>query len=382
MKVTLIGPVYPYRGGIAHYTGMLAHALVEASHTTQVISFRRQYPSLLYPGKTDKDPSQKPLKTEAKFLLDPFYPWTWKRAVRAIYSFSPDITIIQWWTTFWAPPFAYLAKRLKHNKLPTIFIIHNVMPHEQRSWDHFLARMALSSGDAFVIQTRREQERLQALLPNANIYSCPLPTYHFLRTEKNTRAQARCRLELPEEAFILLFFGFVRSYKGVHILLEALGNLRSKGKMPILVIAGEFWQDKHFYLSQIERLALQEQVRIEDRYIPDEEIGNWFAAADCLIAPYVGGTQSAAVSIALAYGLPMIVTQNVAEGISEEDHSLIAAVVPPGDVNALAEAISAAIDHPPQRLAPQRTEYNSWGRLVKTLEKITSDLATKDTTSL
>jgi glycosyltransferase involved in cell wall biosynthesis len=379
MKVTLIGPVYPYRGGIAHYTGMLARALDGAGHTMQVISFHRQYPTLLYPGKTDKDPSKKPLETKAEFLLDPLYPWTWRRTIQAVCSFSPEITIVQWWTTFWAPAFAYLAKRLKHNKLSSVYIIHNVMPHEQRPWDRFIARLALSNGDAFVVQTRRERERLQALLPNAQIYFCPLPTYHLLRAEESKRAQARRLLELPEEAFILLFFGFIRPYKGVQILLEALGKLRARGKMPTLVIAGEFWQDKQIYWAQIKRLGLQEQVRIEDRYIPDEEIGNWFTAADCLVAPYIGGTQSAAVSIALAYGLPMIVTQNVAEGISEENLSLLAAVVPPGDVNALAEAIDAAVDHPPQRQDPQHPETNGWERLVKTLEQIASDLAAKDT---
>lgn len=382
MKVTLIGPVYPYRGGIAHYTSMLAHALNDASHITQVISFRRQYPALLYPGKTDKDPSQNPLKIEAEFLLDPLYPWTWQRTIQPVCSFSPNITIIQWWTTFWAPAFAYLAKHLKRNKLPTVFVIHNVMPHEQRPWDHFLARMALSSGNAFIVQTPREQERLQALLPNAQIYSCPLPTYHLLRAEESTRAQARCLLKLPDEAFVLLFFGFVRPYKGVHILLEALGKLRGRGKMPVLVIAGEFWQDKQIYLTQVERLGLQEQVRIEDRYIPDEEISNWFTAADCLIAPYVGGTQSAAVSIALAYGLPMIVTQNVAEGISEENLSLLVAVAPPGDVDALAEAIDVAMVRPMQRYDPQPTETSGWERLVKTLERIASDLAAKGIASL
>jgi hypothetical protein len=153
-------------------------------------------------------------------------------------------------------------------------------------------------------------------------------------------------------------------------LLEALGRLRLEGKCPQLAIVGEFWEDKAGYLAQIERQGIAEQVRIEDRYVPDEEIEPWFAAADCLAAPYVAGTQSAAAGIALAYGLPMIVTRQVAEGIAADKRGGLLAVVPPGDAGALAAAIAAAVEAPPARGAPQTPAAGSdWQRLVQTIEQ-------------
>lgn len=349
-KIILVGPVWPYRGGIAHYTTFLARALSAAGGLGGVVSFRRQYPSWLYPGQTDKDPSREPIKTPAEFLLDPLYPWTWARAVRRIAAAKPQLVVIQWWTTFWGMAFAALALALRLRGIPTVYVLHNVLPHEARPWDRLLARLALAQGWGFVAQTGRERERLLDLLPGARVFECSIPPYHALAESRIERTQARSRLGLADGEFTLLSFGFVRPYKGVHTLIEALGILHAQGKKPRLLQVGEFWQDKAEYLEQIERLGLAEQIRIEDRYIPDEEIGIWFSAADCLTAAYSAGTQSAAAGTAIAYGLPMIVSLTVAEGIAPEHRSLLAAITPPGDIQALAGAIGAVMDSPPPRL--------------------------------
>lgn len=350
---------------------MLARACVEAGHPTQVVSFKRQYPAWLYPGETDKDPSRKPIVTEAEYLLDPVYPWTWIQAARRILAYEPDVVAIQWWTTFWGPGFAAVSRLLRSRGKRLIYIIHNVLPHEQRAVDRRLARMALASSDAFITQTDRERQRLLALLPEATIYSCPLPAYHLLHQDGLTRAEARQKLGLDGEQYLLLFFGFVRPYKGVQVLLEALHALRRRGLCPTLAIVGEFWQDKTEYLAQIKHLGLEAQVRIEGRYVPDEEIEPWFRAADCLVAPYIAGTQSAATGIALAYGLPMIVSRQVAEGIADENHAALLGVVPPGDAEALAEAISQAMIRPERKQSPVRTPAgDDWQQLVSMLAQI------------
>jgi glycosyltransferase involved in cell wall biosynthesis len=336
----------------------------------QVVSFKRQYPAWLYPGETDRDPSADPLRTPAEFLLDPLYPWTWLAAVRSMRAFQPDLVVVQWWTTFWGPPFASLAWLLKRRKTPVAYLIHNVLPHEQRPWDRPLAWLALSQGDAFIVQTPREQERLQALLPDARTLACPLPAFDIAARPDLTPTQARLQLGLNPQDYWMLFFGFVRPYKGLHVLLQAMSRLKAAGRRPCLAIVGEFWHDRADYQAEIEQLQLESQVRIEDRYIPDEEIGPWFAAADCLVAPYTAGTQSGAVGVALVYGLPMIASQQVVEGIAPQHRSIVARAVPPGDAAALAEAIAAVMDAPHPGPPQPIPAADGWQALVRTLETI------------
>jgi glycosyltransferase involved in cell wall biosynthesis len=129
VRLSIVGPVYPYRGGIAHYTMHLARKLIACGHEIQVISFYRQYPAWLYPGESDKDPSDNPMIVPAEYLLAPLLPWTWVKAARRIREFEPDIVVIQWWTTFWAPAFWLLAKWLRNRGLQVIYMIHNVLPN-------------------------------------------------------------------------------------------------------------------------------------------------------------------------------------------------------------------------------------------------------------
>lgn len=367
MKVSLVGPVYPYRGGIAHYTMLLDHALQAHGHLTQVASFRRQYPAWLYPGETDRDPSQQPMQTKAEYLLDPLYPWTWQRAASSIARFAADLIVFQWWTTFWAPPYAYLVWSLKRRQTPVVFVIHNTLPHEQRAWDPWLARQALGRGDAFIAQTEVERSRLITLLPTAPVRICSLPVYRMPGEQKISRAQARRQLNLPADGPVLLFFGIVRPYKGLHHLVEALGLLRQHGKTPTLVIAGEFWEPRHAYTQQIDQLGLVEQIIIADRYIPNEQVEVLFAAADALVAPYVGGTQSAAASLGLGCGLPLIITERVAAGISAGNRRDLL-IVPSGDSQALAQAIAEFLDAPPRGLRTPAAD--DWWQVVQTLEEL------------
>src|SRR5512139_2089006 len=152
-RITLIGPVYPYRGGIALHTTLAARALRERGYRLQVISFRRQYPQWLYPGATDKDQSQERIQTKAEYLLDPLSPATWTRTVKVIAASEPDLVVLQWWTTFWSLPYTVLTRLLKRKGCRVAYIIHNVLPHETRPWDRWLARLALSAAQAHIVHT-------------------------------------------------------------------------------------------------------------------------------------------------------------------------------------------------------------------------------------
>lgn len=364
MKITLVGPVHPYRGGIAHYTAHLARALHTAGHQVQVISFARQYPAWLYPGTSDKDPSQQAMQVEARYLLDPLYPWTWWRTGQAIRQDAPDMVVISWWTTFWGPAFAALAWSLGQQKQPVVFLVHNVLPHEARPWDRLLARAALGQGQGFIVQTEREAERLRTLIPAARSELCPHPRYERFSEQFLSKAEARRRLGLPLEGPLVLFFGIVRPYKGLKYLIEALGRVDGVH----LAAAGDFWDDIGPYQEQVESLGLRGRVHLANRYIPNEEAHLFFSAADAFAAPYVGGTQSGAVNVALAYGLPLVVTQPVAAGLPAEIQPRLH-IVPPMDVVALAGAIEA-VDWGQASVTAAPGPAHTWERLVQTIEKL------------
>jgi glycosyltransferase involved in cell wall biosynthesis len=366
MRIVIIGPVYPYRGGIAHYTTQLADALDKSGIQHTVISFIRQYPSWLYPGESDKEPGESTLKTDALFTLDPLHPWTWIKTARQISKENPDLIVIQWWTTFWAPAFAFLGWLQKIAKRKITFIIHNVLPHEQQFWDKPLSKLALSSGYSYIIQTPREKERLIQLLPKAQIFECPLPVYKLSNAEKLSQSEAKEKLGVPIDEKLFIFFGLVRPYKGLGYLLEALEILHKQGVRPKLLIAGEFWEDKQTYLQMINQFQLNDQITIEDQYIPNERVELIFSAADCLVAPYVRGTQSGAASIALGFGLPMIVTTNVNEGIAEENKQSIQEV-PPQDPEALANAIKDFLSLEKSMNNDRVPANDDWERLVQVL---------------
>jgi glycosyltransferase involved in cell wall biosynthesis len=374
LRISLVGPVHPYRGGIVHYTTLLARALAER-HALQILTFRRQYPAWLYPGKTDKDVSRQPLTlpVSPRHRLDPFRPWTWWATVHEMARFAPDVAILQWWTTVHAPACGALARLLRRRRIRPVFLIHNALPHERRPWDGPLARLALSGGAAFLVHSQGEAGRVRDLVPAARTLWCALPRYDMFAADPPSRLEARQRMEWPIDASVALFFGIVRPYKGLSHLIDAMGLLRRRAERVHLVVAGEFWEDRHQYERQIARLGLTDHVRLIDRYIPNEQVPDLFAAADVLVAPYVAGTQSGAVSVARGFGLPVIVTR--AEWLPPDGDDGIH--VPPGDAGALAEAIAAAASRRTRRppAATASAAVQEWRAVVDAIERCARDEA-------
>lgn len=369
MKIAIIGPIYPYRGGISHYTARLAQALTK-SHDVRVFSFKRQYPAWLYPGRSDKDPSNKTINVEVAYTIDSLNPVSWLHTVNKIREYTPDVLIIEWWVTFLAPAFITIACLCRHAKIPVVFLIHNVLPHEN-SWLHRpLAGKTLKLGNSFIVHTSLERERLLALVPHAIVEVCPFPVYDMIKPVSLTQIEARQRLKIPETGHVMLFFGIVRPYKGLNYLLEALAMVRAKIPDLYLVVAGEFWENKESYRQKIEELGLSMQVRLEDRYIPDDEVGIFFRATDLAVAPYVGGTQSAVSALAMGFGTPLVATKWSAAGINEVGAGKIY-LVPAGDADALADAIQAFFENTESVKLPQSSSSSSgWETIVSTIEKL------------
>lgn len=368
MRISIIGPVYPYRGGIAHHTTALVEAARRLGHSLQIISFRRQYPAWLYPGKSDRDPSQKKGIAHAEFTIDSLNPITWIKTAQNIQTFQPDVVVFQWWNSFWSPCYTTIARLLRGRGLKVIFLVHNVMPHEERFFDRPLVKMAFRQADGFIVQSESEQQRLVALLPAARILNCPHPIYDLPESKPISKADARQALGIPLEVPLLLFFGIVRPYKGLSYLIDALGMLQDVKPQPHLLVAGEFWEQAGEYRSKIAALHLVPSVHLIDRYIPDEEVPALFAAADIFVAPYINGTQSGAIKLAMGAGLPLILTQPL---VSEAAlaNSRASLVVPPADASVLAKAIRswALGEWQPGSTEPSRS---SWDDLVNAIIEI------------
>jgi glycosyltransferase involved in cell wall biosynthesis len=339
MKAALVGPIYPYRGGIAHYTAKLYRELIARGHEVALYSFKRQYPRWLFPGQTDRDPSALKLDAACEYTLDSLNPFTWWATARAIRARRPDALILQWWVPFFAPMWAVLARVARRAGIKVTFICHNVLPHEQRPWDVWLTRKTLGLGDGFVVHSQEEKARLLALLPGRQAEAMPLPVFDMLADQTLARDEARQRLGLPQGAPVLLFFGFVREYKGLRYLLEAMPAIRAELAEVRLLIVGEFWQDKQSYQEQIKRLGIEQSVTIVDQYVSNEEMPVYFAAADVAVLPYTHVTQSAVAQLAFGFGVPVITTRvgGLPEAIVEGETGLL---VEPQDARGLAKAIT------------------------------------------
>ena len=353
---------------------MLYRALREREHEVLLVSFKRQYPQWLFPGRSDKDPSKKPLKVEgARYWIDPLNPFTWLTTFWRIRRYRPDEVILQWWTTFWAPAWFVLGllNRLFLRK-PLIYICHNVLPHEVQWWDPLLTRAVLRWGTRFIVQSTEEERRLLSLLPTVQATVVSMPVFDMFASERISKEEARRRLGLPLDVPVLLFFGIVREYKGLKDLLAALPEVQARLGKVILVVAGEFWESKHPYLEMIERLGIGDSVVIEDRYILNEEVPLYFSAADVLVAPYRRVTGSAVVQMAQGFGVPVVTTRITREGkVANNEMGLL---VPPGDVRSLATAIARFFVQDPGSTMVSKVDESqdvfSWARLTDLIEAV------------
>jgi D-inositol-3-phosphate glycosyltransferase len=256
-----------------------------------------------------------------------------------------------------------------------LYLIHNVLPHEEKLYDRWLAKGALGTGDHFIVQSTRENERLTDLLPSARATCVPHPAFDFFEGRNLSREEAKIKLDVDPDLPMILFFGFVRPYKGLLTLLEAVRLLREWGKLVSLVIAGEFWEVETKYFRYISKHKLDEYVSIDNRYIPNEEVGTFFTAADLFAAPHTRGTQSGALTIASSYNLPIVATSAIV-GVEKENANVKIKIVPPSDPHALAHAILGIINEA-QSGSDEKVDRSSnisgWNEMVKTIESLVVD---------
>ena len=304
-KIVMIGPVYPYKGGISHYTGLLYKELMEYYDVT-LISYKLQYPKFLF-KKEQKDYENDSLKIEeAQYLINTANPFNWIKAAMNINKIEADMVIIQWWHPYFAPCYWTMCKVLRKTKI--LFICHNVFPHEHFPMDRFLTKRTLVNGDCFIVHSTKDEEDLRLIHTSPVYIKTVLPTFNFFKKGVMTVEEAREKLNLMKEEKVLLFFGFVREYKGLKYLLRALPATREQLPNMKLLVVGDFGGDKEVYIELIKELEIDSSVRIFDGYIPDHEVGIYFSACDLVVLPYESATQSGIVPIAYDFEKPVVVT--------------------------------------------------------------------------
>lgn len=334
MRICLIGPAYPLRGGIAHYNAQLGIEL-SARHEITLVSFSRQYPALLFPGRTQFESVPRRLALKVEPLIDSINPITWIRTANRIAGLSPDLLIVHWWNPFFAPCIGTTVRFAKRRSRATVvFICHNVLPHEPFLGTGALTRLALAAGDAFLLHSEADCQQLTALRPGARTVVLPQPPGRGFGDPLG-KEQARARLGV--KGSVLLFFGLIRKYKGLHGLIEALPRVLQALDCTLLVV-GEFYEEKARCLDLIRSLGLASNVRIVDRFIPDEEVSLYFSAADVVVLPYESATQSAIIPIAYAFERPVVATRvgGLPEAVRDDETGYL---VDPRDPEALARAI-------------------------------------------
>ncbi|MFT5596739.1 MAG: D-inositol-3-phosphate glycosyltransferase [Flammeovirgaceae bacterium] len=312
--IVLVGPAYPLRGGIAHFNESFANTLAADGYDLKIVSFYLQYPSFLFPGKTQTAEVDPPRDLEIYPLISSINPLSWKKAAKVISSWKPTVVVIRFWIPFMGPALGTIARILRKRGVMVIGLVDNALPHEARPADKILSRYFFKNCDAFFTLSKSVGEDINRLAPGRPVATSPHPLYDFFG-EKVSKIQAIKELNLNPDFRYILFFGFVRKYKGLDLLMEGFAKSGLKSKKVKLIVAGEFYDDSSTYFELAKSLQIEESMVFRNEYIPEAEVKNYFCAAALVAQTYRSATQSGVTQIAYHFERPMLVTD--VGGLSE-----------------------------------------------------------------
>ncbi len=372
MKVTIIGPSYPYRGGIALFSHRLAESFIVAGHEVNIVTFKLQYPNFLFPGKTQYATDTTENNLNISRAINSVNPFNWYKVGKQIQKEKPDLVIFNYWMPFMAPCFGTIAKHIKkNNSTKIIAIVHNLIPHEPHVGDTKLSSYFMKNSDGFVAMSNSVLGDIKNIDNTKPALFSPHPLYDNFGKAK-TREEALKALGLADSFNYLLFFGIIRKYKGLDLLLKAFADKRLNDGSLKLIIAGEFYEDETPYMKLIEQYNLKNSLVMVNKFIPDEEVVNYFCAADIIVQPYKNATQSGVTQIAYHFDKPMLVTD--VGGLKEMiPHDKVGYVVQPNEK----EITNALIDFFENKRASEfiagvkiEKQKFSWDKMVKTITQL------------
>jgi len=375
-KIAVLGLSYPFRGGIAHYSTLLVREL-RKQHAVKFITLSRQYPELLFPGKTQYDHSARELTEENYALIDSVNPASWLRVAFALKREKVDLVVVQWWNPFFGLAFGTIANLLTLLSDSKIcFLCHNVLPHESTLLDRILSRYAFLRSKYFIVHSDEDKRHLLSMKPNAVVRKNVHPTYTiFGDFAAYGKIQARTELGIAPGKKTLLFFGLIRPYKGLKYLILAMAGI-VKSIDCVLLVVGEFYEPKEQYLSLIKQLGLEEHIVIRDEYVKNEAVSLYFSSADVVVLPYVTATQSGIVQIAFGLNKPVITT-NVGGLPEAVEDGKTGFLVDPESPEKLAEAILKFYEGNYETKFSERIKETShafsWDAAVSNIESFLAD---------
>lgn len=357
MKIAFLGPAPPFRGGISLFASHLANEMARQGHEVCFFNFHRQYPSLLFPaGKQENDIEDGHQNLR---ILTPYLPHTWAKTAAAINSFKPDVTVVSWWLPFFAPAFGSIMRKIKHGK--KLILAHNIEPHEEWFASRSLLRYVFSKADDILVLSNSCLLDLKRNLPSNIARKARLGFHPIYDAYEGDTSKTNA---LPR----ILFFGMIKPYKGLDVLLEAMPIIRVAIPDIRLVIAGTVYKDKTAFTEMIRQLDISANVETHFRYISDEEVAGFFRQSDLCILPYKSATQSGVISTSYSYDTPVVASDvgGLSEYIESGETGLL---VPPQNAPALAAAVirfyGSEMLKPMQESIKAYKKKNTWFELVR-----------------
>ncbi len=377
MHIVLLGTAYPFRGGLATFNERLARQLQAEGHTVEVITFTLQYPSFLFPGKTQYSTEKAPTDLRISRQVHSCNPFNWIKVGRRIRKMQPNMLITCYWMAFFAPCYGMIQRIVQRNgKTRCIALVHNMIPHEPSILDKLFAPFFVRHTDGFVALSESVVQDINRFDHGTKPKtSYPHPIYdHY--GEPMSKEEACHALHLNPENQYMLFFGLVRAYKGLDLLLDAFGKVKDQLPNLQLIIAGEFYEDEDKYRAQIANNGLTDRVIIQNEFIADADLRKYFGAADLIVQPYKSATQSGVTQVAFHFEKPMLVTNVGGLGEIVHDHKMGYAVEP--NAEAIAQALTDYYTHNrqvayTQYLIQQKDRY-SWTGMAQTFYTIYNQL--------
>ena len=375
-KIVILGTAHPLRGGLAAYNERLAKAFLERGDEVLIYTFSLQYPGFLFPGKTQYSGEPPPEGLNIKVKVNSINLFNWYKTGKEIARLKPDLLIVKFWIPFMAPclgTIARLAKKNKHTKV--ISIIDNIIPHEKRPGDRVLAKYWVNSVDGFIVMAKAVEEELKQFTTSKPIIYNPHPLYDNFG-EIIPKQKARERLGLEPEGKYILFFGFIRDYKGLDILLDAMADERIKKLGVKLIVAGEFYTSGTPYLEQIKALKIQDSVLLHTDFIPDSKVGLYFSSADVVVQPYKTATQSGVTQICYHFEKPVITTNvgGLPEIVKDGRTGFIVNPEPKEIADAVYKFYSSAKEQEMLPFIREEKKYFSWENLLKNIDVLSKEI--------